>query len=537
MRGVHGGHKGRSVNAKIAKKEIGMPQTRQRNSAGNESRLRAALCGRSLHYTLLAAAVAAFLLVFSVTTSPLTPGYFGGDSAVFQLLGRAWANGKVIYRDLFDHKGPLIFFIDMLGERLSPGRTGIILLQAVFGCATAFGLYETARLRFSPMASLGLALGSLFCLVTWYGDGGNMTEEYCLPFLTWSLYFVVRYGLAPEGDHPPLWAALYGAAFAACVLTRLTNAICLSVWVLCIVVHLVVSKRYQNLLKNAAGFLAGFLLLTLPFVVYFAANGALGAFWFGTIGMNVSVADANTELEQYAFSAATYLRLAVKYVPLWLAILGGALSLARGRHRLLSIAMVASAALFAFWVVLFHTVFLHYQMVNLPLAVPGLILCLPVKGERGRGWLETGGRVLAGLLAAVMLATSVDLARRFEALPGSASYTLQVRQAQDIAAPIQTIPAEERSSVAVYNIPTDAILTADLLPCYPYSVNIEIQMEFSMQVQKSVEAQFESLEARWIYAGAIHDPAVAAVIARAYEPISCDAPEGYTLYRRLPAFD
>ena len=88
---------------------------------------------RALSYALLTAAVTAFLLVFSVTTSPLTPGFYGNDSAVFQLLGRAWKDGHLIYRDLFDHKGPVIFFIDMLGELLLPDRTGIFLIQILFG--------------------------------------------------------------------------------------------------------------------------------------------------------------------------------------------------------------------------------------------------------------------------------------------------------------------------------------------------------------------------------------------------------------------
>ena len=66
---------------------------------------------------------AAFLLRFSYSTSFLWPGYCGYDSAIFQTIGKYWAQGSVPYRDLFDHKGPLIFFIDMLGYWLH-GRAG-----------------------------------------------------------------------------------------------------------------------------------------------------------------------------------------------------------------------------------------------------------------------------------------------------------------------------------------------------------------------------------------------------------------------------
>jgi len=489
---------------------------------------------RILIYLFLTAAYTAFLLVFSATTSPLTPGYYGGDSAVYQLFGRAWNAGRIPYRDFFDHKGPFIFFLNWLGETLIPGRSGIFLMQILFGAFTMAGLYETARLRFRPAVSTGIALYCLFCLVTWYGDGGNMTEEYCLPFLCWSLYFVVRYGLNPNLPHPPAQAALYGAAFAACLLTRLTNAICLSVWVLAIIIHLIATKRWSNLLRNALAFLGGAAVLILPFVLYFAANSALGDLWFGTIGANVSVANATRTLDQYAYSTAAYLRLTAKFIPLWLVLLGGVYRLLRKQLRLLSLALACSAALFLFYVYYYHTIFLHYQIVNLPLAVAGLILCLPAQTEPADRLIKPV-RWLTYALCAAMFAFTLNIAIHYEILPGNRAYQESVKSTQAIAAMLDAVPDSERDSIAVYNIPTDVMLTADIIPCYPNSVCMVVQMRFTSVIADRVEQQFASCQAKWVLACNVTNASVQQTLTEHYHPVVVSAPvEGYTLYRLLP---
>ena len=55
-----------------------------------------------------------------------------GDSAIFVYIGERMLAGKIPYVDLFDHKGPVLFFIQYLGLLLSPGSTnGIWVLEVV----------------------------------------------------------------------------------------------------------------------------------------------------------------------------------------------------------------------------------------------------------------------------------------------------------------------------------------------------------------------------------------------------------------------
>lgn len=49
-----------------------------------------------------------FLLLFSPYTTPLNP-YYGYDDNIFMIIGQGINKGYVPYKDLFDHKGPILF--------------------------------------------------------------------------------------------------------------------------------------------------------------------------------------------------------------------------------------------------------------------------------------------------------------------------------------------------------------------------------------------------------------------------------------------
>ena len=67
-----------------------------------------------LYFYMLFACYIICLFFASLSTSPIYPVYQGHDSSIFSLLGIGQTIGKELYIDLFDHKGPIIFFINAL---------------------------------------------------------------------------------------------------------------------------------------------------------------------------------------------------------------------------------------------------------------------------------------------------------------------------------------------------------------------------------------------------------------------------------------
>ncbi|MGB8984137.1 MAG: glycosyltransferase family 39 protein, partial [Anaerolineales bacterium] len=104
------------------------------------------------------------------------------DSGVFLYVAWRLLSGDVPFRDVWDHKPPLIYFVDALGLTLTPGSLwGVWFLQIIFIFFTLFLIYKLLDREYGILAALAgtLALTSgLFRVLA----RGNVTEEYALVF-------------------------------------------------------------------------------------------------------------------------------------------------------------------------------------------------------------------------------------------------------------------------------------------------------------------------------------------------------------------
>jgi hypothetical protein len=100
-----------------------------------------------LDYGILVLMAVLFLLVFAYGTSPLFIDNYGiSDSAIFLLIGKGITAGYIPYVDLFDHKGPVMFFIEALGWSIWPNRFGNFLVQWFFMGVNLILIFKMGRL-------------------------------------------------------------------------------------------------------------------------------------------------------------------------------------------------------------------------------------------------------------------------------------------------------------------------------------------------------------------------------------------------------
>ena len=86
---------------------------------------------RAVIYLSLSAFCAVFLLLLSASTSPLYTSYCDGDSSIFMLIGKAITMGKNVYTDYFDHKGPILFYLNALGFAVTKTKAGVFIIQCI----------------------------------------------------------------------------------------------------------------------------------------------------------------------------------------------------------------------------------------------------------------------------------------------------------------------------------------------------------------------------------------------------------------------
>ena len=248
---------------------------------------------KSLSYFLLLVVAVVFVSAFSVSTSFLYPYPDTLDSDVFQIIGKYWARGSIPYIDLWDQKGPIIYFINAVGYRITGSKTGVYILQIMFLFADLCILYRVFRSRLSVKNSFVVIVLFLFSLAQLYG-AGNGVEEYILPFLLIGFYlqykWVKSYVYDDENQHNPKWAFLYGFILAFSLLTRLTNALGICLGAAFIGVMLALNREWKNLFYNIAAFIVGFVLLFIPFASYFYVNNAFDEMWYAMITYNMEYA-------------------------------------------------------------------------------------------------------------------------------------------------------------------------------------------------------------------------------------------------------
>lgn len=483
---------------------------------------------------------AAFLLRFSYSTSFKWPEYCGYDSAIFQTIGKYWAQGSVPYRDLFDHKGPLIFFIDMIGY-LIWGRAGILVPQTISLAVTLFFFWKLGRVYLPPLGAAAAAGVALVYLARTF-DEGNMTEEYALPFIAASLWLAVRWCESlretPDAPHPWRSAAVYGLSFGAILMLRVTSAVSICSFVLVITLYTIGKRQWRALAQNAAAFLGGFAVITMPFFAYFAYYGVLGRLFYGMIGYNLLYATEFSLTEYYGgspWASSTFWRTIFDFgAPLLLLAVLALVCILHKPRRLLGWACLLAAVL-NMYLLFTNRPYMHYFQIVAPL-VP---LCL---GLAWRLWTESraGGRPamgLPGLVLAGMYLVSLGAWLSYWEDDGLMTrYPYEVLDYNNIARSMSAvIPVEDRDSVLGWEVDAQWYLATDVRPCQPYFVH-QVWQSVADPDMAAEQAQLLTEDPpRWMVVADSVTPTLSELLEREYTAVSSRASfymfAGYTLYR------
>lgn len=233
-------------------------------------------------YMILILVLSILVVLFLSTSTSFLYSYREQlDSVVFQIIGREWLNGNIPYRDLWDLKGPLIFFVNALGFLLTGSRYGIVLIQTLFLFIFFLIVFRYYREKVSSLKSfIGIII--ICCFLSVVYEGGNMVEEYLLPLLIFSFIKMNNWlnnVKEKNYDHKWQFALVYGITFGFSFLTRITNALPLCFGVLYIYVFSICKNEWKSFLWNLGAFLVGFILIVLPFLVYFLITDTINDYF------------------------------------------------------------------------------------------------------------------------------------------------------------------------------------------------------------------------------------------------------------------
>lgn len=209
----------------------------------------------------------------------MAPAY---DASLFATMGKMWADGSVLYRDMIDIKGPVIFLLDAVGYAIG-GFQGIWLLETVLLIWGLNALYRTLVLwGIAPLSRLAGMLAWLFLYAYRYYYG-NMTEDYtfCLGLI--AQYHFVRMLLAERFRWQD--AAIPAVTFGLIAMLRMNNAAMWCGYYLTLFIYWAWQRRWQDAIKLTISGVIGILLTAVPLLAYFVWHGVLSDFWFYSFGI------------------------------------------------------------------------------------------------------------------------------------------------------------------------------------------------------------------------------------------------------------
>ena len=421
------------------------------------------LIRRIVIYILLSAFCTAFLLFLSASTSPLYNDYCDGDSSIFMVIGKAIAQGRNVYRDYFDHKGPILFYLNALGFALTGGKSGVLIVQCVFLSLTAIFMYKTARIFTKTIRSVICVVLTILAFAATISDG-NLSEEYCMLMCVIPIYFAVKYfAIAENEPHPPLYSAVYGACFAVCAFIRINNGVMIGGVVLVTLVTEFISGRMKSALINLAAVVGGMAAVAAPICIFFAAKGLLGDMIFATFTFNFLYAAEGAE------QTASLLSVLLNWTLPIIALVVISLVFAKRLGAKVA-SLITTVSVFALIPALMGFAYTHYYTTLIPLISLYCAVFFFIATRHITFW--------SVLLCVAMMFPMSGYFANMTVTAAHYADKLQRQRSPEIYRDIHTdvhysaealsahIPEEDRDSVFGYDVSAAWFLEANIMPCF-----------------------------------------------------------------------
>ncbi len=217
------------------------------------------------------------LAVVFVVLSPVAPLYEpvpARDQGVYLYIGQQILDGKIPYRDVWDHKGPLVYYINALGLWTTDSVWGVWLLEVLFLFLAAVSSLLALRAAFDPLTAFSSTILwlAVFPRVL---DHGNSVEEYSLLFQFAAVYFFLHM-LRTEKTSKSYWNEwMIGVTAALAFSLRPSNiGIHLAIG-LALAAMLFSPKERNSTLKRIAAAASGSGMVFAVIAIYYAAHNSL----------------------------------------------------------------------------------------------------------------------------------------------------------------------------------------------------------------------------------------------------------------------
>lgn len=228
-----------------------------------------------------------FFMLIVTTTSPLYYVNNADDGNIMFTVGKAVLHGLMPYKDLFDQRGPLMYFMNTIASLISyKSFLGVFIFEVVATFLDFAFLYKTFKLRYSNKFS---ALSVIFLVPFLFNSKlfiyGNTPEEYVLPLIIITIYLITKESLEKWNVSKYILMGLFlGISFW----TKFTLS---TTWIILFIVtifYFVYMRNYKMSIRVAFYGLFGFLIVTVPIIIIFTLKQSLYSLFYVYFYLNIT---------------------------------------------------------------------------------------------------------------------------------------------------------------------------------------------------------------------------------------------------------
>ncbi len=434
-----------------------------------------------------------FSLIFYTCNTPLG-AWIGSDNAMYLTMGTAMTKGYTPYSEIFDHKGPLLFLLQMIPQLFSDGYSTLTVFvqEVLFLWACLLLLSRMARKLGVKAVVVQLVYLAVYAPLV---DGGNLTEEYGNLFTLLGLNVMLDVfgdGLSSRMEKKLFApAALMGAASMVCFLLRANNALPLVGAVGALALYLLFTKRFAGLGLCAAGYVLGCAAVAVPVAVWLYAQGALSDAIYGAFVHNMMYAETQGQSRLHMLLFRAYGHRAMLAAAL--ACLGALLSAVRTKRMPLAMAMVAGAACGGFAGFISHKCYNHYLMIGVPMAALGACQILAFVRERMSARLKMVSVAAAAVSMIALMVNGVQVNMQREQ-----DYQVFKAMMPDAIALYDQVPEADRDRFLAYRVEPKWYVATEALPCMRFYFLQEILANADPAVMDEIVHHFETEPPLWV---------------------------------------
>lgn len=266
----------------------------------------------------------AFAFLFISTKS--SPFYIFNDwcdANSYFTIGKAITKGVVPYKDLFEQKGPILYFIHAIAYIISNTNfIGVFILEVLSFSIFLYYMSKIIELYCSKKNVLwGIALIACIILSSFVFCSGDSAEEFCISFLSVSLFYFLKYFKDTYPKEMSKKELIINGIMAGCVLW--IKYTMLGFWIafgLFLVISNLINKEYKKIISTCIYYFLGMIVVTVPVIIYFGLNGAVNDLVYTYFYVNMTAYSEDTSILYRLLKAIKYALGYAKHLPVYLII-------------------------------------------------------------------------------------------------------------------------------------------------------------------------------------------------------------------------